>query len=135
MESAAGRRDPQRALADLERADREQHHAARREHLPDEEQELIEGELRLRHRLLLLRLARLREERGRIVRLRWRHLAHDRAVLLDPGASRDHVPGTDGEEEHAGDDESAARRMVEERRFHPPGHGIWDLAGLSEAVK
>src|SRR5262249_44891662 len=62
------RRRSQAAQALAKGSDSHQQYPGGGEELPDQEEQLIEGELRLRHGVALLRFTRLREERCRV---RW----------------------------------------------------------------
>src|SRR5262249_5750773 len=63
-----------------------------------------------------------------------RRLADEAAVLLDLRTSSQHVAGADREQQGAGDDEAAARRLIQERVLQPPGHRP-DLPHVSGSVK
>src|SRR5262245_17569489 len=122
MECRARRRRSQAAQALAKGSDSHQQYPGGGEELPDQEEQLIEGELRLRHGVALLRFTRLREERCRV---RWAgsgpaaNRAAVRAELRPPAA---HVADADGEQQRAGDDEPVAHGLIQQRRLHGPGH-------------
>src|SRR4029450_13113082 len=113
---AGGWRGAERGLPLAKDADSHQQHAERGEQLSDEHEQLVKGELRRGDRVTLLRLARLREERGGVVRNGRERLSHHGAVLLELRVTRKEIADAAGEDQRPRDDETIAGGLVQERR-------------------